>query len=86
MQALGTIWILSGQCPHIVRYYHSWIEEGQLYLVMEYCQDTLQKTITRYRNSGMQIPEKMIIDILKAALQGLAFIHKNGILHLDIKP
>jgi len=53
---------------------------------MEYCQDTLQKTITRYRNSGMQIPEKMIIDILKAALQGLAFIHKNGILHLDIKP
>lgn len=34
----------------------------------------------------MQIPEKSIINTVKAALQGLAFIHKNGILHLDIKP
>jgi len=53
---------------------------------MEYCHDTLQKSIARYRASETQIPEKDIISALKAALQGLAFIHKNGILHLDIKP
>lgn len=28
VQALGSLWVMSGQCPNIVRYYHSWIEEG----------------------------------------------------------
>ena len=43
VQALGSLWVLAGQCPHVVRYYHSWVEEGQLFLVMEYCQGHLQK-------------------------------------------
>ena len=32
------------------------------------------------------MPEKIIIGYLRAILQGLASIHKQGILHLDIKP
>lgn len=32
------------------------------------------------------IPEKTIISYLRAALLGLASIHKHGILHLDVKP
>lgn len=28
VQALGSLWVLSGQCPNVVRYYHSWVEDG----------------------------------------------------------
>ena len=42
VQALGSLWVLIGQCSNVVRYYHSWVEDGNLYLVMEYCQSNLQ--------------------------------------------
>ena len=32
------------------------------------------------------MPEKIIINYIRAALLGLASIHKQGILHLDVKP
>jgi male germ cell-associated kinase len=32
------------------------------------------------------MPENTIITYLRAALLGLASIHKQGILHLDVKP
>mgnify|MGYP001954068692 CR=1 FL=1 len=53
---------------------------------MEYCQGNLEGEISRHRLSGRMIPEKTIITYLKAALMGLASIHKHGILHLDVKP
>jgi serine/threonine protein kinase len=86
VQALGSIWVLSGQCANVVRYYHSWIEEGELFLVMEYCQESLQKHISKHRTMGQSMPEKVIVSHLRAALLGLASIHKQGILHLDVKP
>lgn len=36
--------------------------------------------------SGIPIPEKVIVNYLRAALLGLDSIHKHGILHLDVKP
>ena len=86
VQALGSLWVLSGQCPNVIRYYHSWIEEGQLFLVMEYCQNNLQKEIIKHRQSNQPISEKTILNYLRSALLGLASIHKFGILHLDVKP
>lgn len=46
----------------------------------------MQKTISNYRISGNPIPEKTIIRYLRETLLGLASIHKQGILHLDVKP
>jgi len=34
VQALGSLWVQCEQSPNVVRYYHSWVEEGKLYLVM----------------------------------------------------
>ena len=28
VQALGALWALVEQSPHVVRYFHSWVEEG----------------------------------------------------------
>lgn len=45
VQALGALWALVEQSPNVIRYFHSWIEEGELFLVMEYCEDSLSKMI-----------------------------------------
>lgn len=37
VQALGSLWALVSSCSNVIRYYHSWIEDDILYLVMEYC-------------------------------------------------
>lgn len=49
VQALGSLWALVEQSPHVIRYFHSWVEEGQLFLVMEYCEDSLAKMIAHHR-------------------------------------
>ena len=85
-QALGSLWALVEQSPNVVRYFHSWIEEGELYLVMEYCDDSLSKMIERHRNAQKPFDEKSIKKIMKAALLGIECLHKCGILHLDLKP
>jgi serine/threonine protein kinase len=86
VQALGSLWALVEQSPHVVRYFHSWVEEGQLFLVMEYCEDSLAKMIARQRAARRPFDEKTVKRILRAALQGLTCLHKCGILHLDLKP
>lgn len=44
-QALGSLWVLVEHSPNVVRYYHSWVEDGLLYVVMEYCEDSLSRMI-----------------------------------------
>ncbi len=86
VQALGSLWVLVEHSPNVVRYYHSWVEEGLLYVVMEYCEDSLSRMIQRQRQSGRPFQEKIIKKFMKSALLGLECLHKCGILHLDLKP
>jgi serine/threonine protein kinase len=86
VQALGALWALAEQSPHVVRYFHSWVEEGELFLVMEYCQDSLSKLIDRHRSAQRPFEERTVKRILRAALLGIDCLHKYGILHLDLKP
>jgi serine/threonine protein kinase len=86
VQALGSLWALVEQSPNVIRYFHSWIEERELYLVMEYCEDSLSKMIERQRIAQKPFEEKTIKKIMKAALLGIECLHKYGILHLDLKP
>jgi serine/threonine protein kinase len=37
------------ECANIVRYHNSWIENSRLFMVMEYCEKSLKKTIDEYR-------------------------------------
>ena len=45
-EALQEVFVLSAlsastECPHIVRYFTGWIEDEQLYIQMELCENSL---------------------------------------------
>lgn len=43
VQALGTLsTMFADNSRNIVRYYHSWVEEEKIYIVMEYCESSLK--------------------------------------------
>ncbi|NDE72141.1 MAG: serine/threonine protein kinase, partial [Actinobacteria bacterium] len=73
--------------PGIVAVYDSGQEEtaqGSMpYIVMEYVEgETLREIIS----SGSPIPFERSIEIVTSILNSLAFSHKSGIVHRDIKP
>ena len=69
---------------YIVRYKDSFIENGYLYLITEYCE---KGDISTFLSSQMGIPlnENKIWKITIEILCGLATLHKYGIIHRDIK-
>jgi len=62
--------------------------EGNDYMIFEYCNGgDLQKTIKEYQKKyfNKKIPEKYIQKILKDVMNGLTCLHRNLIVHHDIK-
>lgn len=58
-------------------------ENDQLYFVFEYMKENLYQMM---KSRDKLIPESMIRNIIYQVLQGLAFIHKHGFFHRDMKP
>lgn len=75
--------------PYLLR--HEFVKEfrgkddvGRTALLMEYCENgDLYRWVKK--NYGF-LPEKVIIDMLVQILEGVCFLHSNGIIHGDIKP
>lgn len=42
MQTLSALSV-EAECPHIVRYFNSWIEENRIHIVMELCEKSLKQ-------------------------------------------
>jgi serine/threonine protein kinase len=95
MQTLSALSVES-ECPHIVRYFNSWIEDDRIHIVMELCEKSLSQvrneakaSLKRLRNEDRHlgfIPEEELRKIIRDILLGLNELHKQGIVHLDIKP
>eukprot|EP00978_Attheya_sp_CCMP212_P017492 scaffold46633_cov47-Attheya_sp.AAC.2 len=66
---------------HIVRYHQAWMEDNHLYIQTELCTSTLQHEMSR----GL-MDTKRIVMMLRELLLALELIHKNDMVHLDIKP
>jgi wee1-like protein kinase len=66
---------------HIVRYHQAWMEQDRLYIQTELCTGTLGQEIQRN-----QLSEVRRFKLLREVLLALAFIHRHGMVHLDIKP
>lgn len=48
-QALGTLSIFNQKSKNIIRYYHSWVENMELFLVMEFCNQNLASVYSKNR-------------------------------------
>ena len=71
--------------PHIVGIHDRGEHDGQLWIAMDYIEgsDAAQLLQTRYP-AGM--PVELTIDIITAVANALAYAHKKGLLHRDVKP
>jgi serine/threonine protein kinase len=52
LQEMQTLSALSveAECPHIVRYFNSWIEDDRIHIVMELCEKSLRQVKREAKN------------------------------------
>uniref|UniRef100_A0A1I7XNT2 non-specific serine/threonine protein kinase n=1 Tax=Heterorhabditis bacteriophora TaxID=37862 RepID=A0A1I7XNT2_HETBA len=69
--------------PNIIKLREVIRENDILYFVFEYMQENLYELM---KDRDRYFPESVIRNIVYQILQGLAFMHKNGYFHRDMKP
>jgi uncharacterized membrane protein YgcG len=69
------------QHPNIATVHDAGIANGQLYVCMEFVAGT---TLRAWRERGKDW--RAIVDAYRAAGEGLAYVHRAGLVHLDFKP
>ncbi|MGE3063417.1 MAG: serine/threonine-protein kinase [bacterium] len=76
---------LLGKLQHenIVGIFDFYEKEGDKFIVLEYIKGRSLKQIIKDKG---KIPVKYALYILKEVLKGLSHVHKNNILHRDLKP
>ncbi|KAI3724703.1 hypothetical protein L2E82_36489 [Cichorium intybus] len=85
--------------PNIVRFYHKEVDKDFVYIALERCTCTLydlilpcdkpevehfKQHLTLRKSNGY--PSKLLVNILRDIVRGLAHLHKLGIVHGDLKP
>eukprot|EP00736_Rhodelphis_marinus_P010785 Rmarinus@m.11058 len=71
--------------PNIISYYDSFIEKHALYIVMDYCdRGTLHDALKSQLHNFLT--EEAILDIFVQVAMALEYLHRNRILHRDLKP
>jgi len=88
-RVLKEVYALAALCngddnPHVVRYFGAFVEDGRLYIQTELCDYSLQDFIIK----GLT-PEKLnsvAKEMTRQILTGLARLHQENLVHLDIKP
>ena len=73
--------------PHIIKYHHSFYDNGNLYIILDYINNgDLKNLIDSYDALNIQIPEELIWNLLSQSMSGLLYLHERGVIHRDIKP
>ncbi|MFN8464901.1 MAG: serine/threonine-protein kinase [Caldilineaceae bacterium] len=71
------------QHPNIVRIFDAGMAGDQPYLVMEYLRGG---TLGAYLKARQSIPVEQALDIAAQLADALAYAHRRGVIHRDIKP
>lgn len=72
--------------PNIIRIINFDVEDGRYYLVMELVEDGSVRGLLQRAGSDQPLPLSTAIDLIRQAALGLAYAHRRGIVHRDIKP
>jgi len=77
-------------CPHVVRYFSSWIEDGCLHIQTELCEGgSLRDRLAARQRTCPADPRFLpgqLAEVMHHVASGLAVLHGRGFAHLDIKP
>ncbi|MBS3915221.1 MAG: protein kinase [Bacteroidetes bacterium] len=68
--------------PNIVTYHHHFVQEEQLFLVMEYCSSGSLRDILKEKKTDVS----KVLQWIQCLTGALQFVHEKGIIHHDIKP
>ena len=72
---------------NIVKYYDSFEDKESFNIIMEYCDGLdLRKYINDHKNSNDLIQKDIIYHIIIELCNGIKEIHKNKLIHRDLKP
>ena len=73
---------------YIVKYYYSFKDDEFFYIIMEYGGNSNLRDLIEKQNQKnlCKFEENIIIDIMKQICLGIKEIHKNGIIHRNLKP
>jgi len=69
--------------PNIVAYYGTYALEDQVWIIMDYCGAGSLKDLLRLAQDTLN--ERQTKHVLGGTVKGLLHLHKQGILHMDIK-
>jgi len=87
--ALASVAVEAEGCPHIVRYFSSWLEDECLHIQTELCECSLRDRFAQQRQADVMEPfvgEEGVLQVLRHVGNGLRVLHGHGFVHLDIKP
>ncbi|PVG02484.1 kinase-like protein [Serendipita vermifera] len=86
VQALKTLTEKGGHA-NVLEYIDSWDEDDHLYIQTSLCpMGNLSTFLNEYGKHYDKLEEAYIWKILADVSDGLCFIHRNGFIHLDLKP
>ncbi|BEI90367.1 uncharacterized protein CcaverHIS019_0304370 [Cutaneotrichosporon cavernicola] len=71
----------AGAMPNVIKYYGSMMEGPKVWIIMEYAEGGSIRTLSR----AQPLKELHIALIMREVLVALTFLHKNVIIHRDIK-
>jgi serine/threonine protein kinase len=76
-----------GACQYIPQCYRAWQEDGYFYAQMELCEKgTLKQMVSDMMAHHRDIPDQTIWKITHDVSAALLHVHKNGMVHMDVKP
>eukprot|EP01105_Mastigella_eilhardi_P018889 TRINITY_DN4409_c0_g1_i2.p1 TRINITY_DN4409_c0_g1~~TRINITY_DN4409_c0_g1_i2.p1 ORF type:complete len:389 (-),score=78.09 TRINITY_DN4409_c0_g1_i2:31-1197(-) len=71
------------RCPNIVCFFGCFVSSNRFWILMDYCALGSLRDIMNMDNTPLK--EKQVAACCQGALKGLVYLHKQGIIHRDIK-